>query len=99
MVTLDPFPPSAMGDALRHAADRMALSVAAGSHRTDLEDAMRFAARDIAAADLDGACRMVQVADVAWTALPDSAASFADRDGIRLILALTAHSLDAVLGK
>jgi hypothetical protein len=99
MVTLDPFTPSAMGDALRHGADRMALSVIEGTHRTDLEDAMRFAAADIVASDLDGACRMVEVANAALTALPDSVASFADRDGIRLILALTAHSLDAVLGQ
>ena len=60
---------------------------------------MRFAAADISANDLDGACRMVEIADAALTALPDSVGSYADRDGIRLILALTAHSLDAVIGK
>lgn len=99
MVTLEPFAPATMRDALEHGADRMSLEILASQHRTDLQDAMRFAAADLAVNDLDGACRMVEIAESALAALPDSVASYADRDGIRLILALTAHSLDAVLGK
>lgn len=102
MVSLDPlepFAPSAMRDALQHGADLMLREVAENRHRTDAREAMLFAITDINESDFDSACRMVEIADAALQALPDSARSFADRDGIRLILALTAHSLDAVIGK
>ncbi len=99
LAPLDAFAPSAMRDALQHGADAMTLEVAEHRHRKDLRDAMLFAVTDINESDFDSACRMVEIADAALNALPDSGRTFPDRDGIRLILALTAHSLDAVIGK
>jgi hypothetical protein len=99
LVTVEPFVPTAMRSALLHGADVMTLAIADGPQRRDLQDAMRFAAADIGVDKLDSACRLIEIADAALTALPDSAASLPDRVGIRLILALTAHSLAAVLGE
>jgi hypothetical protein len=98
MVDVEPFAPLEMRDALIHGADVMAIAIADGASRRDLIDAMRFAARDIGAQNLDGACRMVEIANVALNKMADVEDSRADRDGIQLILALTAHSLDAVVG-
>ncbi len=99
MVTVEPFAPRAMRSALVHGANAMTLTVADGPHRRDLQDAMRIAASDISAEQFDSACRLVEIADGALSALPDSAASFPNRVGIRLILALTAQSLTTVIQK
>jgi hypothetical protein len=99
MVTIDPFPPSAMRSALIHGADVMTLAITDGArHTRDVQDAMRAAATDIDQRKFDSACRLVEIAYAALTVLPDSDASRPDRVGIGLILALTAQALTTVIG-
>ncbi len=95
MVDLVPFTPEAMRSALRHGADEMTRAVSVEPRQRDVQDAMRLAADDIGIGHYDSACRFVGIAFGALRALPDSAGSYPDRDGIRLILALTAHALSA----
>lgn len=98
MVTEQAFTPAAMRSALLHAAGPMTAALGTGADVQALQDAVNNVVTDIGVADNDGACRMLSIAAGALAALPDTPATLPDRDGIRLILALTAHSLAGVLG-
>jgi hypothetical protein len=99
MVTGQPFAPAAMISGLLHAADPMSSALEASDDVRALQDAIRVAVNDISASDYDGACRLVTIADGLLAGLPDTPATLPDRDGMRLILALTAQSLAAAMPK
>lgn len=98
MVTGPAFAPSAMRSALLHAAVPMTAALGTGADVQALHDAITIVITDIGVSDNDGACRLLSIAAGALAALPDTPATLPDRDGIRLILALTAQSLAEVIG-
>jgi hypothetical protein len=99
MVTGQAFAPAAMRSALLHAAGPMSAPLATGTDVQSLQDAINIVVVDIGASNLDGACRLLSIAAGELAALPDTPATLPDRDGIRLILALTAQSLAVALGQ
>lgn len=99
MVTGQPFAPAAMRSALLHAAGPMNSALGASADVRDLQDAIRIVVTDISASNYDGACRLLTIAGNLLSGLPATPATLPDRDGIRLILALTAQSLAEVIPK
>jgi len=99
MVTGQAFAPAAMRSALVHAAGPMTAALGTGTNVQALQDAINAVIADIGVANNDGACRLLSIAAGALDALPDTPATLPDRDGIRLILALTAQSLAGVIGQ
>jgi hypothetical protein len=97
MVTGAPFAPVAMRSALQHAADKMSTALGGGTDVRALQDAITIVGSDIGASSNDGACRSLTIAYGALKALPDAPETLPDRDEIRLILALTAQALVAVV--
>jgi len=97
MVRGQPFAPAAMQSALLHAAGPMNNALGAGKDVRALQDAIRIVATDISASNYDGACRLLAISGRLLFGLPDTPATLPDRDGIRLILALTAQSLVEVI--
>ena len=98
MVTGPAFAPTAMRSALLHAAGPMTAALGTGADVQALQDAINIVISDIGVSKYDGACRLLSIAAGALDALPDTPATLPDRDGIRLILALTAQSLAEVIG-
>lgn len=98
MVIGEPFAPKAMGSALLHAAGPMSWAPGTTADVTDMRRAILIVASDIDASNNDGACRLLAIAYAELDALPDSPETLPERDGIRLILALTAQSLAKVMG-
>jgi hypothetical protein len=99
MVVGTPFVPAAMHSALIHAAGPMSVPLGVASDVVDMQDAIRIVAADVSANNYDGACRLLAIAAVKLEGLPPLAATYADRDGIRLILALTAQALANAMPK
>jgi hypothetical protein len=93
MVDGEAFAPQAMHSALVHAADRMSIALGSGVEQEALRAAVLLLDRDIAAFQFVEACRELTTAFGSLTDLPDVPATLPDRDGIRLILALTAQSI------
>ena len=86
-----------MRSALLHAANRMSVALGTDADVRSLQDATNGVVANIVASENDGACRMLSISADLLEGLPDTPATLPDRDGIRLILALTAHSLTAAL--
>jgi hypothetical protein len=99
MVTSKTFSPASMRSALLHSAGPMNSALTQSRDVRDLQDAIRIVATHIEASDYDGACRLLTIAGGLLSRLPANPATLSDRDGIRLILALTAQSLAEVLPK
>lgn len=99
MVVGPPFAPAAMRSALLHAAGPMSTPLGATSDVREMQDAIRIVAADVSAANNDGACRLLAIAAAKLDGLPQAAATYPDRDGIRLILALTAQALADVMSR
>lgn len=99
MVTGRPFAPTAMRSALLYAAAPMSSALGTTTDVHGLQDAIRIVVTDIDASDYDGACRLLTIAGGFLSGLPATPSTLPDRDGIRLILALTAQSLADVMPK
>lgn len=97
MVTGQPFVPAEMRSALLHAADPMNRVLGDTRDARALQRAIRLVATHIDATDYDDACRLLGISGTLLAGLPDTPATLPDRDGIRLILALTAQSLVEVI--
>lgn len=97
MVTGEPFAPAAMRSALLHAADPMNSALGTSADVRALHDAIHIVVTDINASDYDDACRLLTIAGGLLSGLPATPATLPDRDGVRLILALTAQSLTSVI--
>jgi len=97
MITGPAFAPVGMRSALVHAANRMTVALGTDPQVRSLKEATQGIAANIIASENDGACRMLSISADLLEGLPDTPATFPDRDGIRMILALTAHSLAAAL--
>ncbi|HEX9886040.1 MAG TPA: hypothetical protein VGA70_06110 [Longimicrobiales bacterium] len=97
LITGPAFAPVAMRSALLHAANRMSVALGTDADVRSLKDATNSVAANIAASENDGACRMLSISADLLEGLPDTPATLPDRDGIRLIFALTAHSLTAAI--
>jgi hypothetical protein len=98
MVVGTPFEPNAMRTALQHAGNHIGPTLGDGADVRALRDAIGIVDTDIGIANMDGACRLLTIAYGALKELPDTPATYPDRDAIRLILALTAQSLADVMG-
>ena len=99
MVRGQPFAPAAMRSALTHSAGPMNNALGPSEDVRALRDATLIVVTDISASNYDGACRLLAIAGRLLSGLPDTPATLPDRDGIRLILALTAQSLAEVMPK
>ncbi len=99
MVVGTPFAPAVMHSALLHAAGPMSAPLGAAAQVRDMQDAIRIVAADVTAGNNDGACRLLAIAAAKLDGLPPLVATYADRDGIRLILALTAQALSNAMPK
>lgn len=97
MVVGEPFAPAAMHSALVHAVDSMSTALESSPDVTGMQDAIRIVATDVTTSNYDGACRLLTIAYGFFVVLPDTPATLPDRDGIRLILALTGQSLAAAM--
>ncbi len=97
MITGPAFAPLEMHSALLHAANRMSLALGTDADAGPLKNATNGIAAHIGASENDAACRMLSISADLLEGLPDAPATLPDRDGIRLIFALTAHSLTAAL--
>lgn len=93
MVTGQPFAPAEMRSALLHAADPMNRALGDTRDARALQHAILLVAAHIEAVDYDDACRLLGISGTLLAGLPDAPATLPDRDGIRLILALTAQAL------
>jgi hypothetical protein len=98
MVIGAPFALIDMRSAVQHATDKMSTALGLGADVLALQGFTTALASDIAVSNNDDACRHLTSAYGALKALPDTPATFPDRDGIRLILALTSQALAAVMG-
>ena len=98
MVTGQPNALIDMRSPLQHAADKMSTALGLHADAVALRDFTAALVGDIAASRMDDACRHLTSAFGALKALPDTPATLPDRDGIRLILALTSQALAAVMG-
>ena len=98
MVTGPPFALIETRSAVQHAADVMSTALGLGADVRALQGFTTALAGDIAASRTNDACRNLTSAYGALKALPDTPATLPDRDGIRLILALTSQALAAVMG-
>ena len=92
-----PFTPSAMRSALLHAAGQMTPALGTASEVLALRNAITIVAADIGDSNYDGACRLLAIAYGGLKGMPELPATLPDRDGIRLILVLTAQSLVTVV--
>ena len=99
MVVGEPFAPAEMNSALLHAVDPMSTALESSADVTAMQDAIRIVATDVTTWNYDGACRLLTIAYGFFVGLPDTPATLPDRDGIRLILALTGQSLAAAMPK
>ncbi len=97
MVNGQPFAPAAMRTALLHSAGPMVAALDATADVRAMQNAIRRAVNNITASNYDGACRMLTIADGLLSEIPATPATLPDRDGIRLIFALTAQSLGEVM--
>lgn len=97
MVTGPPFAPAAMRSALLTAADPMNNALGTTQDVRALRDAIHIVVADINVSDYDDACRLLTISSTLLAGLPAAPATSPDRDGIRLILALTAQSLADVM--
>ena len=91
-VNTPPSSTAAMEDALRHAAGPMANALGTEEQVERLRSAMLNAAGRVHE-DADASCRLLTTAMNLLDSLPNNPATLPDRDGIRMVLALTAKSL------
>jgi hypothetical protein len=98
MVTGQPFALTDMRSAVPHAADRVTTALGLGADVGTLQGFATALASDVAASRTEDACRHLTSAWNTLKALPDTPATLPDRDGIRLILALTSQAVAAVMG-
>jgi hypothetical protein len=99
MVTGPAFAPAAMRSALLHATNPMSVALGTDADVRSLQNAINGVVANIGASDNDGACRLLSIAAALLDGLPDTAATLPNRDGIRLIFAVTAQSLAVALGQ
>jgi hypothetical protein len=98
MITGPAFIPAELQSALLHAAGRMSLALGDDPEVRSLQGAIYGIEQNISVSQHDGACRMLSISADLFKELPNAPSTLPDRDGIRLILALTAHALTAVVG-
>lgn len=91
-VNAPPSSPASMEAALLHAAGPMTDALGTPSEVQELRAVMQDAATRVQV-NADGACRAISTALDLLDSLPDNPATRPDRDGIRMVLALTARSL------
>jgi hypothetical protein len=95
-ITFAPVDLEEMRAALAHAAGPLAAAMGSEELTASLVKATEFASLTLADELPRTGCRIVRIAAAALAQLPDDPATLPDRDAIRLILALTANTLDAM---